>query len=90
MFNSNEDQQRFIFDDSATASKVLASDVIRGLVEIVQKVNGNPTLQYICLVHLDGILEDSRLRIKNFVDIMNGFKDQMNIIQILDSFIRGG
>jgi|APSaa5957512535_1039671.scaffolds.fasta_scaffold62529_1 hypothetical protein len=60
------------------------------MVEIIQKVNGNPNLQFICLVHLDGILEDSRMRIKTFVDIMNGFKDQMNIIGILDNFIRVG
>tara|TARA_B110000914_G_C15084030_1_gene274239 strand:+ start:73 stop:222 length:150 start_codon:yes stop_codon:yes gene_type:complete len=49
-------------------------------MEIVQKNNGNPNLQYICLVHLDGILEDSRSRIKYFVDVMESFKEPQNIV----------
>lgn len=40
-----------------------------------------------CLAHLDGILEDSRDRIHHFIDVQNHFKDPMNLIQILNSFI---
>ena len=40
-----------------------------------------------CLAHLDGILEDSSDRIHNFIDVQNHFKDPMNLIQILNSFI---
>jgi hypothetical protein len=44
MFGSDAEQQRFIFDDSTTASKSTASDVIRGLIDIVSKVNSNQNL----------------------------------------------
>ena len=60
------------------------------MIDIVQKVKGNPNLQYVCLVHLDGILEDARTNIKYFVDVMDNFKEKVNIISILDSFIRSG
>ena len=41
-----------------------------------------------CLSYLDGILEDSRVRVKFFLEIMNAFKDKMDLIAILFNFIK--
>jgi hypothetical protein len=37
---------------------------------------------------LDGILEDKRTRIKFYVEIMNDFKEGMDLVGILISFLR--
>lgn len=43
---------------------------------------------YYVLIHLDGILEDRRSRVKYFVEIMNHFKDKMDLCGILLNFIQ--
>jgi hypothetical protein len=39
------------------------------------------------LAHLDGILEDKRTRIKTFFALMNHFKNPVNVIEVLNSFL---
>lgn len=45
------------------------------------------SLVYYILIHLDGILEDRRTRIKYFIEIMNNFKNQIDLVGILLKFI---
>ena len=43
---------------------------------------------YLCLTHLDGILEDRRSRVKYFLEIMNNFKEKEDLVGILLSFVQ--
>lgn len=62
--------------------------VIRGFFEILSdNVLRDNSLIFYALCHLDGILEDSRVRVKYYVDIMNDFKNAVDLIKILVNFI---
>lgn len=37
---------------------------------------------------INGILEDLRTRVSHFVEVMNHFKDSLNLIKILVSFLQ--
>jgi hypothetical protein len=39
------------------------------------------------LAHLDGILEDSRVRVQHFIAVMNDFKNPDDLIKVLNNFI---
>lgn len=63
--------------------------VIRGFFEIINQhgAHKNNSLTYYALVNLDGILEDSRTRVKYFVEVMNDFKAKIDLVDILIRFI---
>lgn len=64
-----------------------AEQIIRGMFEVIKNFKGDPkSLSYI-LANLDGILEDRRSRIKHFVNVINDFKEPLNLIAILTSFL---
>jgi hypothetical protein len=63
--------------------------LIRSFFEIISDLNfkRDNELIYYVLCHLDGILEDSRARVKYFLEIMNDFKAKMDLVGILIKFI---
>lgn len=96
--NADDNQQRNLFDEKSVSKKTnfqinflqnekKAHLVIRGFFDVIQNVKSDEILIQYCLAHLDGILEDSRDRVQHFIDVQNHFKDPMNLIQILNSFI---
>ena len=48
---------------------------------------GDKNLVFYCLVHLDGILEDDRTRVSQFVALATDYKQPMHAIKILNQFI---
>lgn len=61
---------------------------LRALFEVISdSVMRDEELIYFCIAHLDGILEDQRSRVKFFVEVMNDFKNKMDLISILHKFI---
>lgn len=83
--NADDNMQRNLFDEKSNDKK--AQMVIRGFFDVIQNVKAEEMLIQYCLAHLDGILEDSRDRIKHFIDVQNHFKTPLNLISILNSFI---
>jgi tyrosyl-tRNA synthetase len=65
----------------------VAQSLIRAFFDVIEHVKSEELLIQYCLAHLDGILEDSRERIKIFIDVENHFKTPGNLISILNSFI---
>jgi hypothetical protein len=63
--------------------------VIRGFFELIKDINiqKDNELIYYSLIHLDGILEDSRSRVKFYLEIMNDFKSRLDLVEILINFI---
>ena len=69
-------------------SKRQVQQFLRALFEVISdSVMRDDELIYFCLAHLDGILEDQRSRVKFMVEIMNDFKNKMDLITILHKFI---
>lgn len=56
-------------------------------MEVINNVKSDPMPACYALAHLDGILEDSRTRVKIYSKVMNDFKSPRNIIKELFSFI---
>jgi len=85
---ADDGQQRHLLDDSAEKSKNTARTVIKAFFEILEKLRSDQELIYYALCHLDGILEDARSRVTHFIEIMNHFKDSVNLIKILIGFLQ--
>ena len=97
---ADDQQQRMFFDDPE--QKVMSKfpynmflqykkqvhSVIRAFFEIISDsvLRDNELILY-SLAHLDGILEDNRARVKFYVELMNEFKNPLDMIKILDNFI---
>ena len=62
--------------------------VIRAFAEVLKDPSSKDNeLIFYSLAHLDGILEDSRTRVKYFIELMNDFKNKLDLIKILIAFI---
>ncbi len=79
----NDDAQRLFLND-----KTKCQDFIRLLFEIIEKIKGDSKLVTLALLLIDGILEDSRQRITNFIAIQKSQNKtrQMDLIGVLLSF----
>lgn len=87
--NYDDQEQRAFFDSTEKLNKADCHHLLRGLFKIVSDNNVEQNeLIFYCLCHLDGILEDKRTRIKFYVEIMNDFKEGMDLVGILISFLR--
>lgn len=77
------------FDDPEQKQKKEVHLVLRAFFEVLSDsvLRDNELINF-CLSYLDGILEDSRTRVKFFLEIMNAFKDKMDLIAILFNFIK--
>jgi hypothetical protein len=60
---------------------------VRGFFEVIKKVRSDNELVSYALAHLDGILEDQRVRVHHFIAVQNDFKNPENLINILNTFI---
>ena len=65
----------------------MAQKVIRSFFEVIRKVKGDQQVVTYSLVHLDGILEDSRVRSRHFLNVMSDFKNSVPLIKHLTNFI---
>ena len=80
----SDDQQRTTISD-----KSKAEEFIRLFFEIVKKVKGDVKLVNYALMLIDGILEDSRVRIQYLVNIQRSHKKEKkeDLIGLLNSFL---
>jgi len=62
--------------------------VIKAFFQVLEQLRSDQELIYYSLCHLDGILEDARSRVTHFIEIMNHFKDSVNLIKILMGFLQ--
>lgn len=85
---SDGNQQRFLFDDSSEKNKLGARGVIKAFFGVIDKIQSDQDTTYYSLCQINGILEDLRSRINHFVEVMNHFKDSMNLIRILIGFLQ--
>ena len=67
--------------------KKAATNILRVLFAIVEKVKGDNDLVLYALSHLNGILEDSRNRIALFSKMLDDVNKPMNLLRILFNFI---
>jgi len=82
---AEDKQQRFIMDDPD--QKKNAQSIIRSFFDVIKNIKSDAQLVAYCLAHLDGILEDRRVRIAHFIAVQNDFKNPENLIKTLDTFI---
>jgi len=68
-------------------NKKAAQKIIKSFFEIIKNFKRDNEVICYSLAHLDGILEDSRNRVKHFLDIMTDFKNPADIIKDLNSFL---
>lgn len=61
--------------------------LLRGFFDIISKVQSDKFLVFYCLVQLDGILEDERTRVSQFVSLRDDYKEPTDVIKILNTFI---
>ena len=61
--------------------------LLRGFFDIISKVQSDKYLVFYCLVQLDGILEDDRERVAQFVSLREDYKEPVDVIKILNQFI---
>ena len=82
--NMNERDQRDYLNN-----KTNAEDLIYTLFSIVEKIKGHKDLTTYVLCLLNGIIEDKRTRVRNFVAIQKSKNEdkQKDLIGILNSFI---
>ena len=68
--------------------KKKAEMIIRGMFQIIESCKGDQNVTSYLLALLDGILEDKRSRINLYSNVMSDFKDPVNCIKIINSFIQ--
>lgn len=78
------DEQKQALDDRQESEQY-----IKVLFEIVKNIHGDEKLITFALLYIDGMLEENRNRIENFVAIQNSFNPQrkMDLIGILMNFL---
>ena len=54
---------------------------------VLKEYKADPTVVSFVVAHLDGILEDSRARAKEFLQVQNDFKARLDLYGILNSFL---
>jgi len=74
-------------ENQTQANKKKAELLIRRMFDIINYIKSDNVLISYVLAHLDGILEESRSRIKFYIATMDDFKSPYNLIDILNSFI---
>lgn len=83
----NDIEQRDFLDDIAKPKEKIFT-LIRAFFQIIKDNSSNNELVFYSLVHLDGILEDRRSRVKYYIEIMNDFKNKLDLCGILISFLQ--
>jgi V-type H+-transporting ATPase subunit H len=84
---ADDQAQRAQLDDIARPKDNIHL-LIRAFFQIISDNSRDQDLIFYSLIHLDGILEDKRSRVKYFVEVMNDFKNKVDLPGILVSFMR--
>lgn len=83
---SNEDQRAFL---DSTENNLKVEQLMRTLICVIAQVSSDTELVRFCLALVNGIIEDSRVRIKFLKSMQKSFNKErkLNVIQCLNQFL---